>query len=129
MAHNTKGPKIYLTNWSEVENEGARLENLVASHLLKFTEYLKQSEGHNIDLNYLRNVDRKEVDFFVSIDRKPWFAVEVKLNETAPSKNLLYFRERLDIPFTFQLIGKTDTDILKNETRIISADKFLSALI
>lgn len=124
-----KEPKIYLTDWSEVENEGARLENLVASHLLKFTEYLKQSEGHNIDLNYLRNVDRKEVDFFVSIDRKPWFAVEVKLNETAPSKNLLYFRERLDIPFTFQLIGKTDTDILKNETRIISADKFLSALI
>ena len=124
-----KEPKFYLTDWSEVENESARLENLVASHLLKFIEFLRQSEGYNTDLYYLRNVDRKEVDFFISIDSRPWFAVEVKLNETKPSNNLLYYRERLDIPFTFQVIGKTETDILKNEIRIISADKFLTGLI
>src|SRR3972149_4089934 len=42
-----KEPKLYLTDWSEVENESARLENLVASHLLKFIEFLRQSEGYN----------------------------------------------------------------------------------
>lgn len=34
-----KEPKIYLNDWSEVENEGTRFENLIAAHLLKFTKY------------------------------------------------------------------------------------------
>lgn len=124
-----KEPKLYLTDWSEVEDEGARFENLIASHLLKFVEYIKQSEGYNINLNYLRTVDKKEVDFFVSIDNKPWFAVEAKLNDSVPSPNLFYFKERLNIPFTFQVIKKTDTDIMKNDVRVISADKFLTGLV
>jgi hypothetical protein len=28
-----------LWDWSEFENEGARLENLIASHLLKWCEF------------------------------------------------------------------------------------------
>jgi len=124
-----KESKLYLTDWSEVEDEGARFENLIASHLLKFVEYIKQTEGYNINLNYLRSVDKKEVDFFVSVDNKPWFAVEAKLNETAPAPNLFYFKERLNIPFTFQVIKKTNTDIMKNDVRVISANKFLTGLV
>jgi len=52
-----KDAKLYLTDWSEIEDEGIRFENLIASHLFKFVEYLKQSEGHKISLNYLRNVE------------------------------------------------------------------------
>ncbi|MDA3861697.1 MAG: ATP-binding protein, partial [Melioribacteraceae bacterium] len=54
-----KEAKLYLTDWSEIEEEGIRFENLIASHLLKFVEYLKQSEGYKTELNYLRNVDKK----------------------------------------------------------------------
>lgn len=31
-----KEPKIYLWDWSEIEDEGAKYENMIASHLLKF---------------------------------------------------------------------------------------------
>ncbi len=124
-----KEPKIYLTDWSEVENEGARFENLVASHLLKFTNYLFERDGYKTGLFYLRNVDKKEVDFLVTVDNKPWFAVEVKLSETAPSNNLSYFKERLHIPFNFQVVKQDGIDILKNDIRIMSASKFLSGLI
>ena len=124
-----KEPKIYLYDWSEIENEGARFENLVASHLLKFTNYLYEKEGYKAELFYLRNVDKKEVDFLVTIDNKPWFAVEVKLSDTSPSSNLIYFKERLKIPFNYQVVKKAGADIVKNEIRVISGGKFLSGLV
>jgi len=124
-----KEPKIYLTDWSEVDNEGARFENLIASHLLKFSNYLFERDGYKTGLSYLRNVDKKEVDFLVTIDNKPWFTVEVKLSETAPSGNLFYFKERLNIPFCFQVVKQNGIDILKDDIRVMSADKFLSGLV
>lgn len=124
-----KEPKLFLIDWSEVGNEGARFENLIASHLLKFTNYLFEHEGYKSGLYYLRNVDKKEVDFLITVDNKPWFAVEVKLSETLPSKNLSYFKERLHIPFVYQVVKQNDIDVLKDDVRIISANKFLSGLI
>ena len=124
-----KEPKIYLIDWSEVKSEGARFENLIGSHLLKFVNYLFERDGFKTDLYYLRNVDKKEVDFLVTVDNKPWFAVEVKLSDTSVSDNLTYFSERLKIPYNYQVVQKTGIDILKNNVRIISADKFLSGLI
>ena len=124
-----KEPKIYLTDWSEVQNEGARFENLIASHLLKFTNFLFERDGYKTGLYYLRNVDKKEVDLLVTVDNKPWFAVEVKLSETIPSNNLTYFKDRLNIPFNFQVVKQEGIDIIKNEIRIMSANKFLSALV
>src|ERR1039457_3161733 len=35
-----KEPKLYLWDWSEVSSEAARLENIVASHLLKLCHFL-----------------------------------------------------------------------------------------
>ncbi|MFA5284669.1 MAG: AAA family ATPase, partial [Smithellaceae bacterium] len=80
-----KEPKLYLWDWSEVENEASRFENLIASHLLKFTHFITDQEGYRAELSCLRDVDKREVDFLVTIDGKPWFAVEVKLNDTVLS--------------------------------------------
>lgn len=124
-----KGPKLYMFDWSEVENEAGRFENLVASHLLKFTQFLKENEGYAVNLSYLRNIDKKETDFFVTVKDAPWFCVEVKLNETTPSPALFYFKERLDIPYSYQVVKKPNVDILKNGVRVISADRFLASLI
>lgn len=123
-----KAPKLYLVDWSEIEDEGARFENLIASHLLKTIDFLRESEGYKTELFYLRGTDGKEVDFLITHNRKPWFAVEAKLSETATSPNLLYFRDRLQIPYTYQVIRKTGVDILRDGIRIISADKFLGGV-
>ena len=124
-----KDSKLYMFDWSEVRDEAARFENMIASHLLKFTHYLKEYEGYRAALNYLRNVDKKEVDFIMSIDDKPWFCVEVKLHDTNPAPALFYFKDRLNIPFAYQVIKKQDVDILKKRVRVISADRFLASLI
>ncbi len=124
-----KESKLYLIDWSEIEEEGSRFENMIASHLLKFVQFLYESEGYKADLFYLRNVDKKEVDFLVTINNKPWFSVETKLNDKKPSPNIIYFKERLKIPFNYQVIREENTDILKDGIRVISSSKFLSGLL
>lgn len=124
-----KEPKLYLWDWSEVEDDAARFENLVASHLLKYVHFITDYEGHKAELYFLRDVDKREVDFLVTIGGKPWFAVEVKLNDSALSSHILYFKERLSIPFVYQVVKKSGVDRLEKGTRILSAGKFLSGLI
>jgi predicted AAA+ superfamily ATPase len=124
-----KEPKLYLFDWSEIEEEGPRFENLIASNLLKFVHYLSEYEGFKCNLNYLKNVDKKEVDFLVTVDNKPWFAVEVKLSDTTLSPNINYFREKLKIPFVYQVVINDGIDVMKEGIRLISAGKFLSGLV
>jgi len=125
-----KEPKLYLWDWSEVGDPGKRFENLVASHLLKFTHFLRDRQGYRAELNFLRDLDRKrEVDFIVSVDNKPWFSVEAKLSDDAVSPHLPYFAGKLSIPFNYQVVGKKGVDRLNSGMRVISADRFLAALI
>lgn len=124
-----KEPKLYLWDWSEVKDEAARFENLIASHILKFVHFITDYEGYKAELHFLRDVDKREVDFLVTIDGKPWFAVEVKLNDTTLSPQLLYFKERLDIPYVYQVVKKAEVDRIEKGARIISAGKFLSCLV
>ncbi|MBI5048517.1 MAG: ATP-binding protein [Deltaproteobacteria bacterium] len=124
-----KEPKLYLWDWSEVPDErGARLENIVASHLLKMCHFLNDVEGHKTDLHFLRDAEAREVDFLVTESGKPWFAVEVKSNSKEVSKSLPYFGDRLDIPFLYQAVSEKDVDIRKDKVRIISLDKFIVSL-
>ncbi|MBI1883294.1 MAG: ATP-binding protein [Chlamydiae bacterium] len=124
-----KEPKLYLWDWSQVKNENARLENMVASHLLKFVHYLSDVEGFKTQLSYLRDKEQREVDFMVSLDGKPWFCVEVKQSSTEVPSSLKYFASKLKIPFVYQVTGEKDFDFMKDNVRIISASKFLSALV
>ncbi len=124
-----KEPKIYLWDWSEIEDEAARLENMIASHLLKLVHFFHDVEGRKIELNFLRDREGREVDFIISVNKKPWMAIEVKLKDQKISKNLKYFSERINIPFVYQVVKEKNIDFTQNNIRIISADKFLSNLI
>jgi len=124
-----KEPKLYLWDWSEVENPATRFENLIAMHLLKLCHYLHDHEGYKTELYFLRNVDKKEIDFMVTVNRKPWFAVEAKLAEADISNSLFYFRERLKIPHVYQVIKQSGINRFINNIHMVSADCFLSSLI
>lgn len=124
-----KEPKMYLWDWSQISDEAARFENIIASHLLKTVHYLKDIEGYKAELFFLRDIESRETDFLVTIDRKPWFSVEVKLSSLEISKPLKYFSDKLKIPFNYQVVKKEGIDYQYENIRVISADKFLSALI
>ena len=124
-----KEPKLYLWDWSEIQSPAARLENMIASHLLKCVHFLYDVYGHKVELQYLRDREGREVDFIVTYNKKPWFCVEVKKSDTKVSPHLIYFKERLDIPFTYQVIEKSGYDSTHRNIRVISADLFLAGLI
>lgn len=125
-----KEPKLYLWDWSEIlDNDSVRLENIVASHLLKLCHYMNDVDGYKTELYFLRDIEGREVDFLVTEAGKPWFAVEVKSSFKEVSKNLTYFGNRLNIPFLYQVVSEKDVDIMEGNIRIMSADKFLLSLI
>lgn len=124
-----KEPKMYLWDWSQVENPGARLENMVASHLLKMAHFLYDAHGYKVELYFLRDIEGREVDFLVTVDKKPWLAIEVKSGQEEISKNLGYFADKLRIPFVYQLVNKPGIDYWKKNIRVISTDKFLGGLV
>lgn len=123
-----KEPKIYLWDWSQVEDDAAKFENIIASHLLKTVHFLHDVYGYKTELYFLRERSGKEVNFLVTINRKPWFAVEVKSKDTAVSKNLIYFIAKLNIPFAYQVVNEQGKDFWQGDIRVISASKFLSGL-
>ncbi|MDA2935597.1 AAA family ATPase [Patescibacteria group bacterium AH-259-L05] len=124
-----KQPKMYLWDWSEIQDKSIRLENMVASHLLKTVHFIYDSEGHKIGLNFLRDIEGRETDFIVTVNKKPWFAVEVKLSATKLSKQLQYFKDKLRIPVVYQVVQEPDVDFVQNNIRIISVEKFLTGLV
>lgn len=98
-----KEQKLYMWDWSQVDKAGPRFENMVASHLLKYCHYLEDVEGYRAELRFLRDTDKREVDFVVLKDKKPLFAVECKHGEGAVSPHIFYFRERTAIPRFYQV--------------------------
>jgi len=113
-----KEPKIYLWDWSQIEDEGRKFENMVASHLLKMAHWLHDREGYKISLCFLRDTDKREADFLLTVSGKPWLVVEVKLSDEKPSLGLKYFRKKLDIPFAYQVVRKKGVDYFKDDVAV-----------
>jgi predicted AAA+ superfamily ATPase len=90
-----KTPKLFFWDWSEIVNDGARYENMIASHLLKSVHYWTDSGLGDFGLYYLRDKEKREVDFLVTRDEKPFILVEAKKSEKNISRNLYYFQELL----------------------------------
>jgi len=99
-----KEPKWFLRDLSGVADDGARAENLIACHLLKAVETWTDLGFGSFELRYLRDKQKREVDFLVIRDRKPWFLTEIKLSETTLSSSLAYFQAQLKAPHAFQVV-------------------------
>lgn len=78
-----KQPKIYFYDTGFVkEDEGARFENTVACALLKRLHFLEDTAGERCVLHYLRDKEKREVDFLTVRDGKPEWLIETKLTDT-----------------------------------------------
>lgn len=99
-----KEPKVYLWDWSDIADVGAKAENFVASHLLKAVHFWTDYGFGDYDLYFLRDKEKREVDFLVTKDHKPWFLVEVKHSSNpALNKNLFIFQKQTKAPHAFQV--------------------------
>ncbi len=91
-----KEPKVYFYDTGRVRDDrGARLENLVACHLIKRNHFLAGTRGERRELYFIRDKEKREVDFLCTVAAKPELLIEVKLSEEEISKSLAYYAERV----------------------------------
>lgn len=129
-----KEPKIYLWDWSIVEDKGKKIENFIACHLLKAVNFWSDTGLGKYNLHYLRDKDKKEVDFLVTENNKPWFLVEVKSSaKESISKSLHYFQKQTGAKHAFQVafdLPYVEKDCFAyTEPIIVPSKTFLSQLI
>lgn len=128
-----KEPKWFLRDWSGVSDEGARAETMVACHLLKAVEGWTDLGLGQFELHYLRDKLKREVDFVVVRDGKPWFLAEVKKSDVRLSPALAHFQAQtraehalqvvVDLPYVAANCFASPTPV------VVPAKTFLSQLI
>ena len=122
-----KEQKHYHFDWTLVQEEGLRFENLVACHLLKWVHWQYDVFGEEMELRYHRDMTGKEVDFVVTNKNKPVLFVECKLSDDQIHPALTLLKSKFpQVPaFQISLKGKKD---YRNELgiRVCPAIKLLS---
>ena len=127
----TRERKLYLWDWATIESEGARFENMVASHLQKSVHYWNDLGLGDFDLQYIRDKEKRQVDFVLTERRKPVLLVECKLRDEAPSDALIRFQDALGGIPAVQLVRTPGVDrrLPGLPLRIVTAASFLGTLV
>ncbi len=107
---------------------GAQLENLVASSLLKYTHFRRDTAGENRELYYLRDKEQREVDFLMTLNRKVDTLIEVKSADATISTSLRYYSERLRPRESLQLVLRLSRAQEKSGVRVLPLGAWLDAL-
>ena len=94
-----KERKIYFFDTPLVSNgPGATFENFLAVSLLKHCLMEKDLSGKRCELMYLRDKEKREVDFALVSDGKVREIIESKLSEKTPTRALRYFHRKYGFP-------------------------------
>ena len=127
-----KETKVYLYDWAEIEDDGTRFENIVALHLFKAVQIWQAQGNRMIGLNFIRDKEKREVDFVLSEQGKPLCLIECKTSRKELASSLLHFQEKLEVPVAVQLLhesGVCQKRRAKGMTQwVISADRWLPLL-
>ena len=104
-----KEPKFYFFNLPLLREPAARFENAVALELLRAVSLWNDLGWGDFTLNYVRDRDKREVDFLIADEGEPLLLVETKLSDRNPSPALRRFQELLRIP-AVQLVHEVGPD-------------------
>lgn len=122
-----KEQKHYHFDWTLLENAGARFENMVAMHLLKWVHFEEDTKARELDLRYFRDIDGREVDFIVTEKDIPILAIECKWSDGEIGKGLKYFKNHFPNCEAWQISMEGKKDYLSQTgIHVCPALKFLS---
>lgn len=93
-----KERKWYFFQWAFAEDSGSRFENYMAVQLYSACQYWRDSGLGIYELFYLRDQDRREVDFLITRNLKPVALIEAKSSPQPYPTPLRYFCKKLNIP-------------------------------
>lgn len=123
-----KEGKIYLWDWSELKEPGAKQENFVAGALLKAVDYWNDLGYGAFSLHLFRDKEKREVDFVITEKQKPWLLVEVKSGREEIHPALAYLSRKWPQAVCVQLVSRPDFYRLVHGIHLISLPNFLQHL-
>lgn len=125
-----KEPKFYFYDTGLViGDEGAKFENLVAISLLKHLHYIEDNEGCETKLHYVKNKEKKEIDFLVIEDRKITHLIECKYSDDNLHSPLKYFQNQIkDVENIMQIVCKLKREKTIENIQIADAANWLAEL-
>ncbi|MDH7511345.1 MAG: ATP-binding protein [Clostridiales bacterium] len=124
-----KEPKYYFYDVGDVKDSvGARFENLVATALLRELHLLEDTTGRKTALHYLRDKEKREVDFLATIDGRPVLMVEAKAAEDSFEKSLFHFRRFLPDVRAVQVVFGLRRRKSSKGVEMVAAHEFLEKL-
>lgn len=94
-----KEKKLFFYDWSYLEDPGRRFENLLAVALLRMAARFTEMGLGAFELRYIRDKEKREVDFAVVRDNRPLALFEAKTGDDPVHPSGKYFAKRLGIPF------------------------------
>lgn len=120
-----KPPKVYFyDNGDVIEEDGSRLENLVATTLMKRLHFIEDYYGHRSSLHYIRDKDGREVDFVTIINNTVVDLIEVKNSDPNLSSSLKYYSQKLKPKRTVQIVGQLKQAFNQDQVLVISPTEF-----
>ncbi|MBA7498168.1 hypothetical protein ES704_00903 [subsurface metagenome] len=126
-----KDKKLYLFDYAQISNTGARFENMIALELYRAVLNWNVLGWGDFSLNYIRNKEKEEVDFLICENHQPILLIECKLSDENVSNSLIKFQNKLNVP-AIQLVNKKHIGRIitnqKNKVLITSAPRWLSFL-
>jgi predicted AAA+ superfamily ATPase len=127
-----KEPKWFLRDWSGVAPAAQRGLTFVACHLLKAVEGWTDLGFGRFELRYVRDKRKREVDFLVVRDRKPWFLVTLG-SDAGVAPALGYFQDCTRAQHAFHVVFDgpyTVADCFEHTSPVVvSARTLLSQLL
>ena len=126
-----KEKKLYLFNYTEIQDKGSIFENMVALELFRAINNWNDYGFGRFTLHFIRNKEKEEVDFLIADNKNPVLLVEAKFSDEAVSKSLLRFQNDLGIP-AVQLVNNENIYRYfkngKNNILVVTAHQWLSSL-
>src|SRR3990167_5130648 len=122
-----KPPKVYFyDNADVIEKNGPRLENLVATHLLKRLHFMEDYFGYRCSLHYIRDKDGREVDFVTIVDDVVYDLIEVKESDSNITTALKYYKKMLQPKRTTQLVSTLNHTYDQDGIRVTTPIEFFT---
>jgi len=124
-----KESKYYLYDTGAVEGDlGAKLENTVACALLRELHFIEDTTGHKVDLCYIRDKEKHEIDFVPVINHKPVLMIEVKVTDDQFSSSLFRFHKILKEAVPVQIVHHLKQKKSRGFAKMLPVHEFLKNL-
>lgn len=125
-----KERKHYHYDWSLVQQEGFRFENMMAVHLLKIIHEINDRTGKRLELRYFRDLDQREVDFVICEGKKVILFAEAKLSSDSVDKSLTYIKKKFKAIPCFQVNLRGQKEFTNAEgVEVLPVQKFIHKAI